>query len=107
MGKQDNIYEKGNLSGLSFTFNEEVAEVFEDMIQRSVPGYKTSLNIITHYAKNFYKDDPFPNYEFNDDRTTIQFGSGTATSADEEVIPNPSTVGNSFTNTNYLNNTVH
>ena len=57
MGKQDNIYEKGNLSGLSFTFNEEVAEVFEDMIQRSVPGYKTSLNIITHYAKNFYKDD--------------------------------------------------
>ena len=39
-----------------------------------------------------------------DDRTTIQFGSGTATSADEEVIPNPSTVGNSFTNTNYLNN---
>ena len=22
--------------------------------------------------QNFYRDDPFPNYEFNDDRTTIQ-----------------------------------
>ena len=57
MGKQDNIYEKGNLSGLPFTFNEEVTEVFEDMIKRSVPGYKTSLSIISHYAKNFYQDD--------------------------------------------------
>ena len=57
MGKQDNIYEKGNLSGLPFTFNEEVTEVFEDMIKRSVPGYKTSLNIIAHYAKKFYKTD--------------------------------------------------
>jgi hypothetical protein len=42
MGKQDNIFEKGNLSGLPFTFNEEVTEVFEDMIKRSVPGYRTS-----------------------------------------------------------------
>ena len=41
---------------MPFTFNEEVAEVFEDMIKRSVPGYKTSLSIITHYAKNFYVD---------------------------------------------------
>ena len=43
MGKQDNIYEEGNLSGLPFSFNQEVTEVFEDMIDRSVPGYKTSL----------------------------------------------------------------
>ena len=57
MGKQDNIYEKGNLSGLPFSFNEEVAEVFEDMIERSVPGYKTSQSIITLYAKNFYRED--------------------------------------------------
>ena len=35
MGKQDNIYEKGNLSGLPFTFNEEVTEVFGDMIERA------------------------------------------------------------------------
>ena len=57
MGKQDNIYEKGNLSGLPFSFNEEVAEVFEDMIERSVPGYKTSQSIITLYAKKFYRED--------------------------------------------------
>ncbi len=57
MGKQDNIYEKGNLSGLPFSFNEEVAEVFEDMIERSVPGYKTSQSIISLYAKNFYRED--------------------------------------------------
>ena len=37
-------------------------------------------------------------------KTQLQFGSGTSNSADEEIIPNPSQVGNSFTNTNYLNN---
>ena len=36
VGKQDNIFEDGNLSGLPFTFNQEVTEVFEDMILRSV-----------------------------------------------------------------------
>ena len=55
MGKQDNIYEAGNLSGLPFTFNQEVAEVFEDMIDRSVPGYKTSLNIIRYLSKKYYQ----------------------------------------------------
>ena len=39
-----------------------------------------------------------------DGKTILQFGSGTSTSADEEIIPNPTTVGNSFTNSNYLNN---
>ena len=37
-------------------------------------------------------------------KSQLQFGSGTSTSADEEIIPNPSMIGNSFTNTNYLNN---
>ena len=57
MGKQDNIFEKGNLSGLPFTFNKEVTEVFEDMINRSVPGYKTSLSLISHYAKRYYQKE--------------------------------------------------
>ena len=30
MGKQDDIFIEGNLSGLPFSFNEEVTEVFED-----------------------------------------------------------------------------
>lgn len=31
------------------------------------------------------------------------FGSGTSSEPDEEIIPNPSTVGNSFSNSNFLN----
>ena len=46
MGKQDEIFSGGNLSGLPFSFNKEVTEVFEDMIDRSVPGYKTSIKLI-------------------------------------------------------------
>ena len=57
MGKQDNIFEEGNLSGLPFTFNQEVTEVFEDMIDRSVPGYKTSLSLIAHNAKKYYQSN--------------------------------------------------
>jgi tRNA (cmo5U34)-methyltransferase len=57
MGKKDNIFEEGNLSGLPFTFNKEVTFVFEDMINRSVPGYKTSLKLITQYTKQFYQPD--------------------------------------------------
>ena len=57
MGKQDNIFEGGNLSGLPFTFNKEVTEVFEDMIDRSVPGYKTSLSLIAHNARRYYQSN--------------------------------------------------
>jgi|TARA_B100001113_G_scaffold97402_1_gene78352 tRNA (cmo5U34)-methyltransferase len=57
MGKQDNIFEEGNLSGLPFTFNQEVTEVFEDMINRSVPGYRTSLRLITLFTKHYYQSD--------------------------------------------------
>ena len=56
MGKQDNIFEKGNVRGLPFSFNQEVTEVFEDMIDRSVPGYNTTLRIIQQQAKNHYID---------------------------------------------------
>ena len=55
MGKQDNIFEGGNLGGLPFTFNQEVTDVFEDMIDRSVPGYKTSLSLITYNTKKHYQ----------------------------------------------------
>jgi tRNA (cmo5U34)-methyltransferase len=50
--KQDKIFEEGNVSGLPFSFNQEVTEVFEDMIDRSVPGYNTTLRIIQQQAKN-------------------------------------------------------
>ena len=57
MGKQDDIFSAGNLSGLPFSFNEEVTEVFEDMIDRSVPGYKTSIRLIEYYAKMYSQDN--------------------------------------------------
>ncbi len=54
MTKRDKIFEKGNVSGLPFTFNQEVTEVFEDMIDRSVPGYSTSLKIIQQQTKKSF-----------------------------------------------------
>ena len=57
MGKQDEIFRAGNLSGLPFSFNTEVTEVFEDMIDRSVPGYKTSMKLIELYAGEYIQDN--------------------------------------------------
>ena len=57
MEKQDKLFEEGNVSGLPFSFNQEVTEVFEDMIDRSVPGYTTSLNIIQQQTKQFFKEE--------------------------------------------------
>ena len=59
MGKQDDIFIEGNLSGLPFSFNEEVTEVFEDMIDRSVPGYKTSVNLVDYYSKQYSRDNSY------------------------------------------------
>lgn len=38
-----------------WTFDEKVAEVFPDMIQRSVPGYSTIISMIGMLAKRFTK----------------------------------------------------
>tara|TARA_B100001123_G_C15256183_1_gene1004740 strand:- start:978 stop:1706 length:729 start_codon:yes stop_codon:yes gene_type:complete len=54
MVKRDKIFEEGNVSGLPFTFNQEVTEVFEDMIDRSVPGYSTSLKVIQQQTKKHF-----------------------------------------------------
>ena len=59
MGKQDDIFIEGNLSGLPFSFNEEVTEVFEDMIDRSVPGYKTSVNLVDYYSRRYSRDNSY------------------------------------------------
>jgi tRNA (cmo5U34)-methyltransferase len=36
--KQDNLFQSGSVQE-DFTFNEQVAEVFDDMLCRSVPFY--------------------------------------------------------------------
>lgn len=40
-----------------FVFDEKVATVFEDMINRSVPGYRTILSMIGVLAKKYYQED--------------------------------------------------
>ena len=57
MAKRDNIFKASNSNDLPFSFNEEVTEVFEDMIDRSVPGYKSSLKLIENLGKNYYQNN--------------------------------------------------
>ena len=45
----------------------------------------------------------YKSYIKSDGSYQLRFGSGTATENDEEVIPNPSTVGNSNINSDFLN----
>jgi len=55
MSIKDNIYENKLKSVSSFKFDAKVAHVFDDMIQRSVPGYKEILKhapvLCEHYTK--------------------------------------------------------
>lgn len=39
----------------AFTFDEKVASVFDDMINRSVPGYRTVVGLTGLIAKHFYQ----------------------------------------------------
>ena len=54
--KVDNIY-AATTSKQAFSFDEQVAEVFPDMIQRSVPGYQDILKNIALFAQHFVTDD--------------------------------------------------
>ena len=46
MSKTDNIYSKPLAQVGGFTFDEQVVQVFPDMIKRSVPGYEKIINSI-------------------------------------------------------------
>jgi len=52
-----------------FEFDQEVADVFDDMIDRSVPFYKENLNLSINIVKNYLK---------NNDKV-LDLGSSTAT----------------------------
>lgn len=53
----DNIYAQP-ISGLGkFEFNQSVAEVFPDMIKRSVPGYGTIVNMTGLLAEKYARPD--------------------------------------------------
>ncbi|QJR79385.1 carboxy-S-adenosyl-L-methionine synthase CmoA [Alteromonas pelagimontana] len=53
MQKSDNIFATPLTSVEDFKFDEAVADVFPDMIQRSVPGYQTIVDTIGEVASRF------------------------------------------------------
>ena len=54
--KRDDIYAKIVASG-DFVFDETTANVFEDMIKRSIPGYSTIISMIGVLAKRYYQSE--------------------------------------------------
>ena len=44
--QKDKIYNNKIVKAGSFEFNDEVTDVFPDMLQRSIPGYKATLKAI-------------------------------------------------------------
>lgn len=49
---RDRLFETSRLPG-DFTFDDNVAAVFDDMINRSVPGYRTILSMIAVMAAHY------------------------------------------------------
>ncbi|MDD5455907.1 MAG: carboxy-S-adenosyl-L-methionine synthase CmoA [Candidatus Margulisbacteria bacterium] len=54
--KQDKIYRKPLSDIPPFSFNQEVADVFDDMINRSVPCYKELQYLLGKFALKFYQE---------------------------------------------------
>ncbi|MFT5220029.1 MAG: tRNA (cmo5U34)-methyltransferase [Planctomycetota bacterium] len=55
--KKDTVFAKSLSDIKAFEFNETVANVFQDMISRSVPGYQLLLQMIGLYADIFVQND--------------------------------------------------
>ena len=52
---KDNLYSESLANIANFSFDAQVADVFSDMIERSVPGYRSIITMIEtlteHYAQ--------------------------------------------------------
>lgn len=53
----DNIYASAHQQIKAFTFDERVTQVFQDMIQRSVPGYAMILELIGIITQSYVKEN--------------------------------------------------
>ena len=51
---RDQVFEGSVFKGSDFAFTREVADVFDDMLVRSVPFYLEQQAIIKDFAKRFY-----------------------------------------------------
>ena len=50
---KDTIYRSNNTSIQPFKFNERVVGVFQDMIERSIPGYSLTISMISVMGDKF------------------------------------------------------
>lgn len=57
MSKTDTLYSTSRAVQSAFQFNNDVAEVFTDMITRSVPGYTLMLDVLGVLAEQIVKDN--------------------------------------------------
>ena len=53
---KDDLFRNRKTQG-DFVFNEQVADVFEDMAVRSIPGYETIVSTIGGFAKKYYRSN--------------------------------------------------
>ena len=59
-GFQDRVFAEQQASVAAFKFDEAVARVFPDMIQRSVPGYSMVVSMIGLIADRYAR----PGYQY-------------------------------------------
>ncbi|MDX1696273.1 MAG: carboxy-S-adenosyl-L-methionine synthase CmoA [Ketobacteraceae bacterium] len=53
----DRIYAEPRSHLVDFAFDEQVAQVFPDMIRRSVPGYETIISMLGVFARQYVTDN--------------------------------------------------
>ena len=54
---KDTLYAPENVETVPFEFNEDVAQVFPDMLKRSIPGYAASIQAIGTLAASLVQPD--------------------------------------------------
>ena len=67
--KKDEVFLSGAARASDFEFDETVAEVFDDMVGRSVPFYAEQQRMIVEIARTFWKPE----------RRVYDLGASTAT----------------------------
>ncbi len=59
MKNKDSLYAEKQNQVTPFRFDKEVADVFDDMLERSVPGYRTTISMIGLLAERYSRADSF------------------------------------------------
>jgi tRNA (cmo5U34)-methyltransferase len=86
MGQRDQVYRDPKHQIVDFAFDEDVAEVFSDMIRRSVPGYETVVPTTGLLAARHMAKLPITRHKFYD----LGCSLGASTLAMLHQFPEPS-----------------